>query len=55
MYKGNFKPAQVSCPITHNYVTFTEDVRKKISEEKKPNLFKELGKEPTVKYVRIEK
>jgi hypothetical protein len=32
MYKGNFKPAQILCPITYHFVEYTEDVRKLVLE-----------------------
>ena len=36
VYKGNFKPSQVACPITFNYVYLTDEIRAKITAEKKP-------------------
>ena len=38
VYKGNFKPSYVACPYTWSYVELTDQVRKKISKEKKPKL-----------------
>ena len=38
VYKANFKPAQVACPKTWNFVYLTDEVKKKISSEKFPQL-----------------
>ena len=38
MYKANYKPSQVACPHTWNYVDLTEEVKAKISKEKWPKL-----------------
>ena len=39
VYKANFKPSQVACPFTSNYVYLTEHVKKAISAKKKPKLY----------------
>ena len=38
VYKGNYSPSYVACPITYNFVKLTDEVRAKISAEKKPRL-----------------
>jgi arginine-tRNA-protein transferase len=38
VYKGSFKPSQVLCPHTCNYVYLTDEVREKINKEKFPKL-----------------
>ena len=38
VYKANYKPSQVLCPHTYNYVHLTEEVKAKIAKEKKPLL-----------------
>lgn len=38
MYKANFKPSFVACPITWNFVELTDDVKNKIASETKPRL-----------------
>lgn len=36
VYKGNYKPSQVACPVTFNYVYLTPEIRAKIDSSKKP-------------------
>jgi len=38
VYKANFKPSQVACPHTYKFVYLTDEVKAKISAEKKPKL-----------------
>ena len=38
VYKGTYKPSQVLCPHTYQYVPLTDEVRDKISKEIKPRL-----------------
>ena len=38
VYKGNYKPSQVLCPVTYNYVYLTEEVKEKIAKEVMPKL-----------------
>ena len=38
VYKANFKPSQLACPKTHNYVYITDEVKKLIDENKEPQL-----------------
>ncbi len=33
VYKATYKPSQVLCPVTHNYVYLTEEVKKMIEKE----------------------
>jgi len=42
VYKGNFKPSQVACPHTSNFVYLTDAVRQMIDIEKKPKLFEQV-------------
>lgn len=35
-YKANYKPSQVLCPITYNYVHLNEDMKEKINKEIMP-------------------
>ena len=41
VYKGNYKPSQVACPVTFNYVYLTPEIRAKIDSSKRPQLFVE--------------
>ena len=36
VYKAAFRPSEVACPHTWNYVELTEEVKQKISREKMP-------------------
>ena len=38
VYKANFKPSEVACPITWNFVELTQEVRDKIGASTKPQL-----------------
>jgi hypothetical protein len=38
VYKASYKPSQVLCPVTYNYVELTEEVKEKISKAKMPKL-----------------
>jgi hypothetical protein len=38
VYKANFKPSQVACPFTWNFVYLTDEVRNKIKQSKMPRL-----------------
>eukprot|EP00347_Sterkiella_histriomuscorum_P012879 403366869 len=38
VYKASYKPSQVVCPVTYNYVYLTEEVKEKIAKQKKPLL-----------------
>ena len=38
VYKASYKPSQVLCPVTYNYVELTEEVKEKISMAKMPKL-----------------
>ena len=38
VYKANFKPCQVACPVTWNFVYLTDEVKQKIRESKLPKL-----------------
>lgn len=44
VYKANFRPAQVSCPHTHNYVYLTDEVKFMINSEKRPKLYETVMK-----------
>ena len=39
VYKANYKPSQVACPYTSNFVYLTEAVKKAIKDKKKPKLY----------------
>ena len=39
VYKGTFKPSQVSCPHTHKFVYLSDEVRALIDNQKKPKLY----------------
>ena len=39
VYKSNFKPSQVACPHTCNFVYLTDQVKSAISKQKKPRLY----------------
>ena len=38
VYKATYKPSQLLCPITSNFVTLTEELKQKIASEKMPRL-----------------
>jgi hypothetical protein len=38
VYKSFYKPSQVACPITFNYVYITDEVKDKIKEKSLPRL-----------------
>ena len=42
VYKANFKPSQVACPYTSNYVYLTDAVKQMITDEKKPHLYEKV-------------
>ena len=47
VYKANFKPSMVSCPITHRYVYLDQNVKALIEGDcKKPNLFEVIQETP---------
>ena len=52
VYKASFKPSQVLCPFTYNYVYLTDEVRDLISKEIKPLLCIE---KPIIKEMSLEK
>ena len=39
VYKASFKPSQLACPKTYNYVYITDEVKKLIDENREPQLF----------------
>jgi len=42
VYKANYKPSQLLCPVTSNFVYITEEIKKQIDSEVKPKLSAEL-------------
>lgn len=44
VYKANFKPSQLACPQTFNFVYITDEVREKINKAKMPRLAAEDAK-----------
>jgi len=39
VYKGTYKPSQVSCPVEHKFVYLSDEVRALITAEKRPKLY----------------
>ncbi|CDW88491.1 arginyl-trna--protein transferase 1 [Stylonychia lemnae] len=44
VYKANYKPSQVLCPLTQNYVYLTDEIKSRITAQKLPLLCDDLPK-----------
>lgn len=49
VYKANYRPSQVLCPVTYNYAYLTEEVKQKIDKEVMP----QLSEEPKIREMNL--